>query len=393
MYLAGLVKLNTSMNTDQLIAQGNQARAEHRPGLAVQYYTEAFVSDPGSASAFNNYGNVLREMGYPDLAIPYLERSIKIEPNNITAEFNLAICYLLMGDYSRGWPQYEKRWQYEHLAGTLPKFEQPRWTGQDLRDKTVLVIGEQGHGDNIQFVRFLADLQSAGAKIKLQVTEPVVSLMRDSICEWYGRYDQDPGDFDYWVPIMSIPGVLGSTLANMPVLQNYLSAEPVLMQAWQQRLGPKKRMRVGFAWSGRRDNWVNVHKGMPLENMLELIRNNPQFEWISLQADATSEDDARLDELGVTRFPGAVSNFADTAALMMHLDVVLSVDTAVAHLAGSLGRPTWIMLCQFAVDWRWLLERDSSPWYPTARLFRQPAMGDWTSVTRKVSQYLSWFKV
>ena len=393
MYLADLVKLNTCMNTDQLIAQGNQARADHKPGLAVQYYTEAFVSDPGSASAFNNYGNVIREMGYPDLAIPYLERSIKIEPKNITAEFNLAICYLLLGDYARGWPQYEKRWQYEHLKGMLPTFEQPRWTGQDLKDKIILVVGEQGHGDNIQFARFLANLHEAGAKIKLQVTEPVVSLMKHSICTWTGRYDQDPGEFDYWIPIMSLPGVLGSTLINLPSLQNYLSAEPELMQQWQQRLGPKKRMRVGFAWSGRRDNWVNAHKGMPLESMLELIRNNPQFEWISLQADATPEDDAKLDELGVTRFPGLVSNFADTAALMMHIDVVLTVDTAVAHLAGAIGRPTWIMLCQFAVDWRWLLERDSSPWYSTARLFRQPKMGDWGSVTKKVSQYLGWFKV
>jgi ADP-heptose:LPS heptosyltransferase len=275
----------------------------------------------------------------------------------------------------------------------LPTFEQPRWTGQDLKDKIILVVGEQGHGDNIQFARFLANLHEAGAKIKLQVTEPVVSLMKHSICTWTGRYDQDPGEFDYWIPIMSVPGVLGSTLGNLPSLQNYLSAEPELMQQWQQRLGPKKRMRVGFAWSGRRDNWVNAHKGMPLESMLELIRNNPQFEWISLQADATPADDAKLDELGVTRFPGLVSNFADTAALMMHIDVVLTVDTAVAHLAGALGRPTWIMLCQFAVDWRWLLERDSSPWYSTARLFRQPKMGDWESVTKKVSQYLGWFKV
>ena len=381
------------MNTDQLIALGNQARAEHRPGLAVQYYTEAFVSDPGSASAFNNYGNVIREMGYPDLAIPYLERAIKIAPNNITAEFNLAICYLLMGDYARGWPQYEKRWNYEHLKDTLPAFAQPRWSGQDLKDKTILVVGEQGHGDNIQFVRFLANLHSAGARIKLQITEPVIPLMRDSICEWVGRYDQDPDNFDYWIPIMSIPGVLGSTVTNLPNPQNYLSAEPALVQAWSQRLGPKTRMRVGFAWSGRRDNWVNVHKGMPLENMLDLIRNNSQFEWISLQADATAEDDAKLDDLGVTRFSGLVSNFADTAALMQHLDVVVSVDTAVAHLAGALGRPAWIMLCQFAVDWRWLLNRDDSPWYSTAKLFRQPAMGDWASVACKVGQYLSWFKV
>lgn len=380
------------MTTDELIALGNQARADRRPGLAIQYYTEAFVSSPGSANAFNNYGNVIREMGYPDLGIPFLERSIKIAPS-ITAEFNLAICYLLLGDYARGWPQYEKRWQYEHLAGTLPQFAQPRWTGQDLQGKTILVVGEQGHGDNIQFVRFLSNLKAAGATIKLQVTDMLVPLMENSICSWVGTYVDNPGEFDYWVPIMSIPGVLNIGLNQLPTTHGYIGADTVKMQSWQQYLGPKTRMRVGFCWSGRRDNWVNTHKGMPLEYMIDLIQRNPHIDWINLQVDASEEDTQAVVDAGAKSYPGTIKSFADTAALMQHLDLVISVDTAVAHLAAATGRPTWLALCQYAVDWRWLLNRDDSPWYATVRLFRQPKMDDWASVIDRVHQYLSWFKI
>jgi ADP-heptose:LPS heptosyltransferase len=152
-------------------------------------------------------------------------------------------------------------------------------------------------------------------------------------------------------------------------------------------------MRVGFCWSGRRDAWLNQHKGMPFEKMLQLIQDNPQYEWINLQIDATAEEEAALEQAGVTRYPNSIRSFADTAALIMAMDVVLSVDTAIAHLSGSLGRPTWVMLNWFAQDWRWLTVREDSPWYSTARLFRQPSQDDWDSVTKKVGQYLSWFKV
>jgi hypothetical protein len=308
--------------------------------------------------------------------------------------FNLAVSYLLVGDYQKGWPLYESRWNYEHLAGTEPKFAQPRWKGEDLSGKTILVVGEQGHGDNIQFVRFCYNLHVMGAKVLLQVTDGLIPLLSpSSVLSKVGGYNEDMGAFDYWVPIMSIPGIMGVTLDNLPKSQNYLTADAGLAKAWQDRLGPKHRMRIGFSWSGRSDSWLNQHKGMPFEKMLELIKDNPQYEWINLQVDVGADEEQQLIAAGVTAYPGSISSFADTAALMMHLDVVLSVDTAVAHLAGSLGRPTWIMLNQFAVDWRWLLDRDSSPWYSTARLFRQPTMGDWDSVTKKVSQYLSWFKI
>lgn len=381
------------MDTEQLIAQGNNAREKNDPELALKYYTQAMVLDRNSASAFNNYGNVLRECGDPEGAIPFLQRGIQLAPNHPTAQFNLAVAYLLAGNYSQGWAQYETRWNYEHLAGTLPNFAQPRWEGQDINGKTVYVLGEQGHGDNIQFVRFIGDLKSRGARVILAVNASLKPLflgttMPNIVCDG----DSLP-EFDYWTPIMSIPRIIGTTLDNLASTQFYLTANPIQQQHWQQVLGPKTRLRVGFCWSGRRDTWINRHKGMPFETMLELIKRNPNYEWVNLQCDCSSNEEAQLIQAGVTAYPGAIQSFADSAALLMHMDVVLAVDTAVAHLAGSLGRPVWVMLNQYALDWRWLLNRDDSPWYSTARLFRQPKMGDWASVTDKIHKFLSWYKI
>lgn len=382
------------MTPNELIEAGNQHRANDNPAQALQCYAMAFVQDPESAAAFNNYGNVQREMGHPDRAIPFLQHSLVLEPNNITAQFNLAVSYLLMGNYAQGWPAYESRWNYEHLAGTEPKYSQPRWRGEDLRDKTILVVGEQGHGDCIQFVRFLYNLHVMGARIKLQVTDGLIPVMSSSsMLQQVGSYTTDMGEFDYWIPVMSLPGILGITVDNIPKIQSYLHAQPSLVKTWLDRLGPKTRMRVGVSWSGRRDSWLNRHKGVPFPVILEMIRANPQYEWINLQIDVTEDEEQALADAGVTRYPGSIVSFAETAALIMHMDVVIGVDTAVSHLAGALGKPAWIMLNAYATDWRWLLDRDSSPWYATARLFRQPTMGDWASVTKKVAQYLSWFKV
>jgi hypothetical protein len=382
------------MNSSELIEQGNQLRADRQPTAALKCYAQAFVDDPDSASAFNNYGNVLREIGQPQRAIPFLQHALVLQPDNPTAQFNLAVSYLIQGDYARGWPAYECRWNYEHLAGTQPQYAQPRWAGQDLRDKTILVIGEQGHGDNIQFMRFLFNLHAAGARVLFQVTDGLIPMLSGSnVVYWVGRYSDTPPEFDYWIPIMSLPGILGITTENLPKVVSYLNAHQDLFQQWQQRLGPKKRMRVGFCWSGRKDNWLNTHKGMPFDQMMQLVKNNPTYEWVNLQVDASDEEDAVLAALGVTRYPGTIGSFADTAALIAHMDVVLSVDTSIAHLSAALGRPTWLMLNWFAPCWRWMLNRDSSPWYSSMRIFRQPAQDDWTSVTKKIEQYLSWFKV
>lgn len=382
------------MTAEQLIAQGNQCRENNDPEGALKYYAQAFAKDRHSASAFNNYGNVLREVGEPEAAIPFLQRSIQLAPTAPTPNFNLAVAYLLAGDYAQGWSQYEHRWNFEHLAGTLPTFEQPRWTGQDLKDKTILVIQEQGLGDTIQFIRFIFGLTHAGARVILQVNNNLAPLFAGSpVIHQIIDMADVPDQFDYWTPIMSIPGLMGVTLQNLPHQLQYLSARSDLVRHWQELLGPKKRTRVGICWSGRPDSWINRHKGMPFEVMLNLIKQNPGTEWINLQVECTPEQASVLEQHGVKNFAGMIRNFADSAALIHHLDVVISVDTAVAHLAGALGRPTWIPLNWYGTDWRWLLNRDSSPWYPSARLFRQPKLGDWASVTDKMHQYLSWFKV
>ena len=217
------------MDTEQLIAHGNQAREQNNPELALNYYAQALTQDRRSASAFNNYGNVLRECGDPAGAIPFLQRSIQLAPEHPTAQFNLAVAYLLSGDYARGWPQYESRWKYEHLNGMLPKYDQPRWTGQDLKDKTILVLGEQGHGDNIQFVRFVGDLAGRGARVLVAVNTSLIPLFQGipQIAELFGPEQILPA-FDYWTPIMSIPGLIGNTLDNLSHVQSYLKADDAL---------------------------------------------------------------------------------------------------------------------------------------------------------------------
>lgn len=386
--------LNIAMTAEQLIELGNACRESNNPEGALRQYALAFAEDRHSASAFNNYGNVLREVGDPKSAIPFLQRSIQLAPTAPTPNFNLSVAYLLDGDYSRGWPQYEHRWNFEHLAGTLPKYTQPRWTGQDLKDKTILICQEQGLGDVIQFSRFLFSLHTLGAKIILQVNNNLAPLFANStIISQIIDVGDTPSSFDYWIPIMSLALVLGVTLENLPRQLSYLAARNDLVAQWAERLGKKTRLRVGFCWSGRPDSWINRHKSMPFEVMCDLIKRNPGYEWINLQVECTDDQSAELATLGVKSYPGTIRNFADSAALIHHLDVVVSVDTAVAHLSGALGRPTWIPLNWYGTDWRWLLNRDDNPWYPSARLFRQPSIGDWKPVIDRIHQYLGWFKV
>lgn len=387
-------ELNMFMTTiADLIEKGNEYRANHQPADALKCYATALIEDPNSVSAFNNYGNVIRECGFPERAVPFLQNAIAMAPDFVTGHFNLAVAYLLMGDYDRGWPEYEWRWQYEHLAGQLPKYTQPRWSGQDLKDKTILIMGEQGHGDNLQFFRYLKILRGQGANVFMQVADPLIPLFQEQQVGTIIRLNEVPEQFDYWTPIMSIPGILKVNLDNMAHELQYIMPNAQKVKDWQIRLGLKKKLRVGICWSGRPDSWINQHKAMKFDNAIDLITRNSDYEWFNLQYDCSAEQDAKLGELGVRCFPGEINSFSDTAALVAHLDVVVSVDTAMAHLAGALGRPTWIPLNQFGLDWRWLLKRDSSPWYPSARLFRQEQIGDWSSPVDRIHNHLKLFKI
>ena len=382
------------MTIDHLIEQGNTAREHNDPETALRLYAEAMTQDRDSASAFNNYGNVLRECGDPQGAVPFLQRAIQLAPDSATANFNLAVAWLLQGNYAQGWPQYESRWQFEHLAGTLPQHAQARWTGQVLKDRTILICEEQGLGDVIQFSRFLAHVKSLGARILLQVNDNLAPLFAGSdVIDGIVQVGDAVPEFDYWTPIMSIAGVIGMTPDTLPHQLCYLAANSDLVSAWHTRLGAKLRLRVGICWSGRPDSWINRHKAMDLASVLSLIGQNPQIEWHNLQVESSPADTAQLRAAGVVCHPGLIGNFADTAALIHHMDVVISVDTAVAHLSGALGRPTWIPLNTYGTDWRWGLGSDASIWYPSVRLFRQTRAGSWQDPLARIHQYLSWFKV
>ncbi len=383
------------MNIDQILEQGNQHRADHQPQQALKCYAQIFGEDFNHGAAFNNYGNVLREMGYPARAIPFLHAARDIDPSNVTAEFNLAVAYLLKGDYENGWQYYESRWRYEHMAGVKPQLPKPEWAGEDPKDKTILVIGEQGLGDQIQFLRFTANLQSAGAKIKLVMSPGVNALFPTPAGNIIGIYQpgEDLGEYDYWIPMMSIPRVIGLRLETVAHQLQYVAATPEKAQEWGDKLGLKKRMRIGVCWSGRKDSWIHNHKAMPVEKMAELIRRNPEHQWINLNVESSEEESQIIIAAGGECYPGTIRDFSDTAGLMHHLDLVISVDTANAHLAGAMGRPVWIPLNAYGNCWRWLLNREDSPWYPSARLFRQPKMGDWDSVINKLHKFLGFFKI
>jgi hypothetical protein len=382
------------MQTEFLIEQGNQHRTDRRYQEALQCYLLAAAQEPRSVAAFNNYGNVTRELGYPAQARPWLEHALRLAPDFVTAEFNLAVAALLEGDYARGWPLYESRWRYEHLSGTLPNFSQPRWQGQDIRDQTILIVGEQGHGDIIQMSRFLMHLHRLGARVILRSNANVLSLYAHSTMIHGLLPETDPlPEFDTWSPIMSLPGVLNQTLKNLEPVNLYLTAAADQVTQWRQRLGPKSRLRVALAWRGRPDSWLNQHKGVPFPVIMDLISGQPHIEWHCAQMDATTDERLALQDQGVMMHDNTIQCWADTAGLLHHCDIVLSADTALAHLGGAMGRPTWIMLNRFAQDWRWLLDRDDSPWYGSVRLFRQSQIDDWTSVIQRVIQYLAWFKI
>jgi hypothetical protein len=385
--------VNIRMETELLIAQGNMHREQHQPDLALACYAQAFVQDYTSTSAFNNYGNVLREMGFPDRAQPFLEYAVRQDPDNETARFNLAVCLLLQGNYHQGWPAYEHRWNFEHLKGTFPQLTQPKWSGEDLHNRTILVVGEQGLGDIIQFMRFCTVLIEQGAQVVLVVDVTMVSLFSTNKKLTVIAFDTALPEYDYWITAMSIPGVLDTTLDTVPAPLSYITADAVLRAEWQKRLGPRRRLRVGFSWSGRKDTWINQHKSVPFGQIANMIQACPNYEWVNLQIDADAAESQALTDLGCATYPGTISCMADSAALIACMDVVVSVDTAVSHLAAALGKPTWIMLNHYGVDWRWLLNRSTSPWYPTVRLFRQPTIGNWGPVTTQIARHLSLFKI
>lgn len=352
---------------------------------AEEWFRRGIAQDPGIADLHNNLGNALRERGAPEEAATAYRHALALRPVFAQAHWNLAQVLLQGGKFEEGWEEYEWRWQRADFTSPRRNFLQPVWTGEDIAGRTLLVHAEQGFGDALQFVRYVSMIVQKRATILLECQPELVRLFAGipGIAGVFAFGSPLPA-FDLHIPLMSLPRVLGTTLANVPARVPYLPVEDALERRWRASLEtPGSAMRVGFTWSGARHLRQLLNRACPLESLLPLL-TIPGAAFFSLHKATSPSESGQLAGIpGVRDLNGELNDFADTAAAIRALDLVISVDTAIAHLAGALGVPVWVLLPARA-DWRWLLGRCDSPWYPTMRLFRQHADGEWDDVVEEV---------
>lgn len=359
---------------------------------ALASYERALAVRPDFADAFNNRGNALLELGQTGEALASYDRSVDLNAQNAEYRFNRSLLLLLLGSFDEGWREYE--WRRRRKISVERTFNVPEWEGEPVSGKRLLLYSEQGFGDTIQFARFARCVTNLGAQVILEVQAPLGGLLRrlDGEAIIVRRGEPLP-EFDLRLPLVSVPFVLGLVPQRLPAEAPYLSADPVRVDLWSSRL-PTRGLRVGIAWQGNPSLSTDKGRSIPLKAFAPLARISG-VTLISLQKNTGVEQLADLppgmavETLGADLDAGPDA-FVDTAAVMMNLDLIVSCDTAVAHLAGALGRPVWVLLRK-APDWRWMLDREDTPWYPTARLFRQIGPGDWDDVLNKVAAELEAF--
>jgi tetratricopeptide (TPR) repeat protein len=346
----------------------------------------AIALQPDFADAHCNRGLVLRAMGRTGVAVAAYARAIALDPRHGQARYNRALALLALGRFEEGWQAHESRWQ---RPGAPPPrvTARPRWTGAEpLEGRRLLLVGEQGIGDQIMFLRFAPLLAARGATVIAEIDPALARLCEglDGVARAVAT-SAPLGDaaFDLHCPLMSLPAVLGTRLATIPAMVPYLRVPASAIAAWSDLPLGGATPRIGVAWSGNPAHANDRNRSLALARLATLF--DARATWVSLQCDVRPEDRATLDSLPQLAHAGArLTDFADTAALCASCDLVIAVDTSVAHLAGALGRPVWILL-PFAADWRWLSDRTDSPWYPTARLYRQERPGDWDGVLARVA--------
>ncbi|MEG4802206.1 tetratricopeptide repeat protein [Microcoleus sp. ARI1-B5] len=362
---------------------------------ALEYYHKALELLPDFVEAINNLGRTFLEKGAVEDAIACYRRAIHLNPNHASAHLNLSLALLLAGDFENGLAEYEWRWQIKEFktghscfltapGNTVSAREyRPLWDGSDLQGKTVLLHAEQGLGDSLQFIRYVAIVKNRGGRVIVDCYPQLRRLfaMLDGIDLLIVRGEPLP-EFDVQVPMLSLPYVLGTKLSTIPANAAYLSGPADAEFA----LLPDRNLKVGIVWAGNPKHRKNTQRSCGLSQFLPLL-DVSGVTFYSLQKEVLEADRALLNQTPIVDLSPHFGDLADTAAAIAKLDLVISVDTAVAHLAGALGKPVWILLA-FSPDWRWLLEREDSPWYPTARLFRQHQRGDWKPVFERVAQAL-----
>jgi len=359
-----------------------------RTAEAAEAYHQAIRLQPGEARIYSCMGNALSEAGKVHEAITVHRQAIGIAPNLAGAHLKLGQALLLSGDFS-GWAEYDWRWRFEYFQSRSPKFQRPQWGGEDLKGRTVLLHAEQGFGDTIQFVRYAGMVAARGGKVILECPANLCTLLKQLPgIETVIAAGQTLPPFDLQCPFMSLPFAFGTQPESIPNIVPYLRADPQRAKEWAARLPAKGReLRVGLAWAGSVGSVNDRRRSIDPSYFLPLS-GVKGVRFVSLQKERRSTQSEPPAELRLIDQTAELGDFADTAALIKNLDLVISADTAVAHLAGAMGKLTCLLL-PFAPDWRWQLDRSDTPWYPKMRLFRQPEFGDWDSVFREVTKSLA----
>ena len=346
-------------------------------------FDKALALRPDLAPAWGGRGDALFELRRYDEALAAYETASALKPDFAETQFSEGFIQLLRGDLALGWKGYEARWDTRQYAGARRNFTQPMWSGGDIAGKTLLIHAEQGLGDTIMMARYAPMAAARGAKVVLEAQPALVPLMQsvEGVAQVVAKGAMLPA-FDIHCPIMSLPLAFGTDLATIPAATPYLKAPADALARWRSRL-PSVGFKVGLAWAGNPNHGKDNERSIPLKDILP-ASSVDGASFFSLQKDLREGDqDVLKANPQIVNLGAEIKTFLDTAAIMMSLDLVISVDTAVAHLAGALGKPVWV-LQPTNPDWRWLLERSDSPWYPTARLFRQTSDGDWRSVVDEV---------
>jgi tetratricopeptide (TPR) repeat protein len=379
-----------TLNPDVAPAHHNRGNALLEMGRweeAIRSYRTALRLMPEFAEGYVTIATALQALGKPYEAMASCHRALAINPECAEAHWNLALALLQVGEYGQGWDEFQWRWKKRGYTSKARKFTQPEWNGAALSGRTILIHCEQGFGDSIQFARFIPLVAERGGRVVLECPAPLKGLMErvEGACEVVASGKGLPS-FDCHLPLMSLPRVFGTRIDSIPRRVPYLYPPLEKLAEWSPKCVDSSTFRVGIVWEGRKK--PDPNRTCPFQ-FLAPLDGMPGVDFYSLQI---REKDAHAEPMNVgpalTDFTAGITDFGDTAALIANLDLVITIDTGVSHLSGALGKETWVIL-PFAADWRWMLDRDDSPWYPTMRLFRQKRPGDWPEVVGRLREALA----
>ncbi|MGA3066213.1 MAG: tetratricopeptide repeat protein [Tepidisphaeraceae bacterium] len=391
-----LIQRAISLNqtkADYYCNQGVVLASLNRPKEAMQSLQTALSIRPNFpqagaclGSAYHDLAVQLQADDKPEEAIAAYRESIRLNPQIPRSHYNLSMMLLRRGEFAEAWPHYDYRWQVNDFNMVRRQFDLPEWKGEDLQGRRVLIQIEQGYGDLIQFVRYVPMIVDRGGKVVLECHADLVRLIKsvpgiDRLVE----VGPKPSDVDLWCPMMNLPRIFGTSLETIPANVPYLWFQPQLADRWREKIGSDKRPCVGLVWNGRPN--PQPLRSIPIKQLAPLA-SVPGVRFVSLQVGDMAKEAADAPAgLEIADWHQDIRDFADTAALMANLDLIITIDTAAAHLAGALARPTWLLLYH-KPDWRWMNAQTTCRWYPTMRLFRQESPGNWQKPIQNVVQAL-----